>query len=418
MQCGVLPSLTSTQSAQSVLNRCEDDATVKAYLSAYGKGLFASSAYWGVSGDVPPREPDVVTGNKPHRFATEINRKLIPLPNSKTSLPRQLDYTHIGLHRIKEDTQDAPSLNAAQMSALYGRGQLHGTGLSASAKPRLLEETNTQKRTIGKGALGPEVINALKTAEANLATIEDERAQLKSKPLESSDPDPYRATSWDYCDMSGIDPSSYRVNQLSPETAGTPAVYKSRYNLVEREGPLRRKATAAMMEKERSLDENQLRATLQGTKKILLPDGYRTWSAGQWVSTAHNTYTPYDMKAAAESNGRYATVPIQRTQRPPMATQGQGTEVEVKKHSETRNGDWATEYSDSYFDKTKDTDVTKDFSKKSIFDLWNGVYTMHHSAHHPRSDVVTGESYKPFQIVPGQYVSMASQPLHARNAVQ
>ncbi|ESL06147.1 hypothetical protein TRSC58_06184 [Trypanosoma rangeli SC58] len=407
--------LGGTQSLGSVgiQQSLSDSVSVKEFLVSRIKDGFASSAYWGATGEVPPREPDDVARKKPHYFEVEISKKLVPFPEEKTSLPRTLDYTLTGFHLLKGDGSEVkPKLNADQLRHLEGTG---GEG-----KPRLMETTTTQNRTIGNGTFDPEVVDAL-SKETGMDTFLKERDRLKNMPLEGPAPDCYRPTSWDYCDMSGIDPSSYWVTQKDPNAPGSDGlvpVYKSRYNLVEKEGPVRRGETSKMLERGNNVDRGLLKDAMNAMNTKGLPEGYQPWSAQEWMSTTHDCHAPYDVAKAAETNTRFATAPLPRAYHDLTPAHEQAVLSLSQRYLTRHARNWATEYSDSYLDRLHEAEVNKDHSKRSIFDLQNGIYTMHHSAHHPRDDTATGEMYTPSQVVPGQHTTMSQQPLHARNALR
>ncbi|RHW67565.1 hypothetical protein DPX39_110050900 [Trypanosoma brucei equiperdum] len=417
MEEGTYAGQLGTQNVDSVVETDETNFLHERLSSKISNG-FASSAYWGATGELPPREPDDVAGKKPHCFEMELNRKVVPFPEDKTSLPRILDYSHVGLHRLRDGAEDPPKLNEAQLRALEAGGSASGDNTLKRRGLPLLERTTTQGRTIGKGILGPEALNALREGNANISAAEANREQLKSKPFTSADPNAYRPTSWDYCDMTGIDPSSYWVTALDQESVGMPAVYKSRYNLVEKEGPMRRERTTLMLERGKTVDKKQLRDTLDGINAEAVPQGYKTWSAGHWMSTTHDAHAPYDIGGATEINKRNATMPLPRTYHTLTPVHEETVLSQTQRHLNRHNGKWATEYSVSYKDSFDKAEVNKAYSKRSIFDIRDGAYTMHPYAHHPRDDTATGENYTPAQIVPGQYTSIARQPLHARNAIK
>ncbi|KAH9586193.1 hypothetical protein LSM04_009492 [Trypanosoma melophagium] len=411
---------TVTQNSLGTLKSISEDAAVKEFLASHIKDGFASSAYWGATGEVPPREPDDIAGRKPHRFEMEISRKLVPFPEDKTSLPRTMDYTLIGLHRLKGDGSEAkPQLNAAQLRALEGTvTALDGGDTTGGMKPRLMETTTTQNRTIGKGTFDPNVLDALRKGEEDMDCAAKNRDDLKGLPLGTTLPDPYRPTSWDYCDMSGIDPSSYWVMQKDPndpQSGYKVPVYKSRYNLVEKEGPIRREKTATMLQREKNVDKDSLKQKMEDMSANSLPKGYQPWSASELMSTTHDCHAPYDVAGAATSNDRHATAPLPRTYHTLTSAHEETVSQLTQRRLMRHDGTWGTEYSDAFMDRFAQAEVNKDYSKRSIFDIRYGTYTMHHSAHHPRNDTSTGKNYTPSQIVPGQYTTMTQQPHHARN---
>ncbi|EKF38505.1 hypothetical protein MOQ_001286 [Trypanosoma cruzi marinkellei] len=415
--------LGGTETGSSIGNQksLSNSGSLKDFLASRIRDGFASSAYWGATGEVPPREPNDVAGRKPHAFEMEINKKLVPFPEDKTSLPRTLDYTLVGLHRLKGDGSEIkPQLNAAQARFLETSSNSLEGDTNGGKKPHLMETTTTQNRTIGKGKFDPDVLDALSKGLEDLEDSSKKRDHLKNMPLEGPAPNQYRPTSWDYCDMSGIDPSSYWVTKMDPNAPGGDGllpVYKSRYNLVEKEGPVRREKTTTMLEQGRNVDKGLLKDTMKEMNTKLLPEGYQPWSANEWMSTTHDYHAPYDVAEAAAANGRSATIPLPRTYHSLSPAHEQTVLSLSQRHMMRHSGNWATEYSDSYLNRFDQAEVNKEHSKRSIFDIRYGTYTMHHSAHHPRDNTATGEMYTPSQVVPGQYTTMSQQPLHARNAL-
>lgn len=387
---------------------------------------FATSAYWGATGEVPPREPDDAADKHPYPFQDEINRKLVPLPKEQTSYPRTIDYTHIGLHHIKDDgNSNNGGLNASQLRHLYGDGDGSGpqssAGPNGSAKPRFLTlETTAQSipRSFDDG-----VLKALRDGQKKEDDLQKRLADLKATPYTSgSDPDPYKLTSDDYCDVSKIDPSSSRQKDWKDGVSGDtedegPDVYRSRYNNVEREGPKRREKTHTVLQRSRNVDRDALKSTLHETHDQSMPKGYTPYSAKDWMSTTHREHAMYDVPAAASMNDRNATVPL-RNKNYTLTEDHSRSVVERDTRFRTRNnGDWGTEYSDSYVDRSAESKVCKKFGNRSIFDIEDGIYTMYHEFHHPRADVRTGETYTPAEMVPGQYTTMSAEPLQAPNRV-
>lgn len=407
--------------SSSQLRLAEDDEARKDFLRSRAVEGFASSAYWGATGDVPPREPDDQTPKEPYRFQREINRKLVPFPKEQTSIPRTLDYTVVGLHLMTDDgNSNTGGLNAAQLAKLHDSdAQLEATETGLSVKPRFLNMKTTTQRM--PGAFDDDVMRALRDGERKLDEDLRKLEELKRTPFATTDPNGFRLTSDDYCDMSGIDPTAYRVTQRDPTAAPGEGVdvevYKSRYNNVEREGPKRRAGTMEMMQRERQVDPRALRAELEHSHRSTLPKGYAPYSAKEWLSTTHRDHADYDVDAAAAANERLATEPLRNTNYQLTAAHELALSQREERQRGRYDGDWATEYSDHYQDRAAQADVTKDFAHRSVFDIRNGIYTMDHHFHHPRDDTTTGETYSPSELVPGQYATMSQKPLHARNLV-
>lgn len=401
-----------------------DEDSLTEFLRQQGREGFASSSYWGHAGaEVAPRESDDVVGQNDYRFTDEINRKLVPFPKETTSMPKTRDYTLTGFHQLKEGAGEAVNsgnpMSANQLRQLdLLRGQRGDGGEDGdSSKPRFLTLDTATQRMPGK--LDDDVIRTLQEGQALEDELRDRLEQIKKNPYSTEEPDAYRLTSDEYIDMSGIDPSSYRVRETDPEDPSrTVDVYKSRYNNVNREGPKRREKTALGMERSHQVNPNELRNTLMASRRDQMAVGYQPWSANEWKSTTHREHAPYDVDEAQFTNTRDAVAPLRNRN----YQLSQNHELAVTQHDErarARNtGEYATEYTDGFQDRYDQAEIDKKHAGKSVFDIKSGTYTMDHNFHHPRNDTGRGETYSPAQLVPGQYTTMAKEPLHAVNYLE
>ncbi|AYU80229.1 hypothetical protein LdCL_280012500 [Leishmania donovani] len=384
---------------------------------------FAASAYWGATGEVPPRAPDDVASKQPYPFQAEINRKLVPLPKDQTSYPRTLDYTNVGLHLILDDgNSNIGGFNASQLQKLGeggaggdGLGGTQGQGNTGSQKPRFLTLQTTNQaipRTFDDG-----VLDVLRAGQAKEDALKKELDNLEATPYASgAAPDAFRLTSDDYCDFGKMDPSAYRQKDWKEDGDGV-YVYKSRYNNVEREGPRRRERTFQTLQRGRTVDRTQLRSTLEDSHKQALPQGYEPYSAKDWMSTTHREHAAYDVAEARHMNNRDATVPLRNTHYALSPAQEMAVTQRDARFQTRHDGKWATTYSAGYQDRSAEADVCHKYGAKAVFDIEDGIYTINHEYHHPRREVRTGETYTPAEMVPGQYTTMYTEPLPAPNSV-
>ncbi|KAG5474308.1 hypothetical protein LSCM1_03088 [Leishmania martiniquensis] len=397
-----------------------DADAVTDFLKSRSLEGFAPSAYWGATGEVPPRAPDDVVCKQPYPFQAEINRKLVPFPKDRTSYPRTLDYTNVGLHLILDDgNSNTGGLNASQMQKLGASGDDHGAargqGTDGLRKPRFLT-LQTTNQAIPR-AFDDGVLQALRAGQAKEDALKRELDDLEATPYaKGAAPDAFRLTSDDYCDFSKMDPPAYRQKDWREDEDGVD-MYKSRYNNVEREGPRRRERTFQTLQRGRTVDHKQLRSSLEDSHKQALPQGYEPYSAKDWMSTTHREHAAYDVSEASHMNDRDATVPLRNTnyalsEAHEMAVTQRDTRLQTR-----NDGQWVTTYSSAYQDRSSEADVCHKHGAKSVFDIQDGIYTIDPQYHHPREDVRTGETYTPAEMVPGQYTTMYTEPLQAPNSV-
>jgi hypothetical protein len=396
----------------------DDQDSLTEFLKSRGKEGFATSAYWGTTGEVPPRAPDDIVSKEPYPFQAEIDRKLVPFPKDQTSYPRTIDYTTVGFHLSKGGNNtigNTGGLSATQLKKLRGGVSDGGTDGTQSRKPHFLTLQTTAQaipRTFDDG-----VLDTLRAGQQKEDALKAELDELEGSPYGSAEvPDPYRLTSDDYCDYSGVDPSSYRQKDTMDGEGGCD-VYKSRYNNVEREGPRRRERTHETLRRGQAVDHGQLWSTLDASRVKAMPNGYTPYSAKEWLSTTHREHATYDVAEAARMNDRDATEPL-RNRNYTLSAAHEASVMQRDARFKTRHGEgWGTEYSTQYQDRSSDADVSRQYCAQGIFGIVNGVYTMNKRYHQPRADVHTGETYTPAEMVPGQYTTMYEEPLHAPNVV-
>lgn len=407
-------------SQRSTNDAPEEQDALTDFLKSRGKEGFASSAYWGTTGEVPPRAPDDVVTKEPYPFQAEINRKLVPFPKDQTSYPRTRDYTTVGFHLGKgtNGNNNAGGLNATQLQKLRGGAdgdEADATGGAQSWKPRFLT-LQTTAQSIPR-AFDDDVLQTLRAGQEKEDALKAERDALDGSPYVTNDvPDPFRLTSDDYCDFSGVDPTASRQKDWTDDGTGVD-VYKSRYNNVEREGPRRREHTHETLRRGQAVDRSELFTTLDATHAEAMPNGYEPFSAKDWLSTTHREHASYDVDEAARTNERDATVPL-RNKNYTLTANHEASVVQRDTRFQARHGEgWATEHSAQYQDRSAEADVSRKFGAKGIFGIEDGVYTMDKQYHRPRADVQTGETYTPAEMVPGQYTTMYEEPLQAPNSV-
>ncbi|CCW68731.1 unnamed protein product [Phytomonas sp. Hart1] len=407
----------STRTVDALKNQ---DSMLK-FLEGRAREGFTTSAYWGANGEVPPREPDDVVNRNTFRFTDELKRKLVPFPKEQTSISRMLDYTLKGFHITSKPDgsflEPDKLMNDTQLQILKeGDANVEEGPDGFRLKPRLLNTVSTAHR-LHSGFSG-DVMAALHDGLNREDELQKRLSELKRKPCESTDPDGYRLTSEDYCDMSKIDPSSYRVMENKPENPDIKMeVYRSRYNNVEREGPKRREHSLQVIQNGRNVNNNTLRSTFSRKMEDDLPRGYSPYSAKEWISTTHREHATYDPAKASEMNNPNATFPLRNTNYSLSDDFQKSLTQKWERFDRRHDGAFATESSDNYQNRFNQSEVIKGHGVKKVFDIKNGVYTINHVYHHPRNDVMTNEKYTPAEIVPGQYLSMSKEPLHARNTV-
>ncbi|EPY36213.1 hypothetical protein AGDE_07026 [Angomonas deanei] len=334
-------------------------------------------------------------------------------------MPVNRDYTTTGFHKLREGAGEALNagdpMNANQLRRLRELqgpdGDLTNGG---SVKPRFLTTDTATRRMPSE--FDDDVMRALREGQELEDELRRKLEALKKNPYGTEEPDAYRVTSDDYIDMTGIDPSSWRVREEDPnDPSATLDVYRSRYNNVEKEGPKRRERTQISLQRQLEVNPKELRNTLTGTTRSQLPRGYEPWSAKDWRSTTHTEHTDYDREKANLMNTRDATEPLRN--RNYALTQDHELAVSQKEDRlRTRNqGEWNTEYTENFEDRLDQASVDKSHAVKGVWDIKNGVYTINPHFHHPRDDTDTGELYTASQIVPGQYTTMSQQPLHGVN---
>lgn len=377
--------------------------------------LNATSAYWGCTGEIPPKDPNDHVQDV-FRFKPEINKKLIPLPREVTSFPKKIDESHIGFHIVRGDgNADNGGLNQAQQQMLDGsNAEIGPDGRPRSRFLNLKTEYMRMPHLFNPKVLGEHADGIEKDNRR-----EDARNRLQQQPLCSEDPNPYVLTSDDFCDMSKVDPSSYRVEGDWEKVSKLPLgerryVYKSFWNAVNREGPVRREKTQEILQREHDVNPQELRAVMLQERLKDMPRGYKPPKT-EWMSTTHREHANYDIQKARDANNPDSTTPLSNINYRLAPSHHEAVRYHDERARTKLDGNWATEYGDSFQDRYNEAEMNKDYAKKTIFDVRYGIYTIDPAFHHPRDDVSTGEVYKPHEIVPQQYVSMAAEPLMAKN---
>lgn len=384
-------------------------------LHSRAKELNAASAFWGCTGEIPPKDSDIPIQDL-FRFNPEINKKLMPLSRELTSFPKRIDDSHVGFHIVCGDlNRDTGGLNSSQQEKLDGVD--FDIAPDGNLQRRFLNLKTEYMRMPHR--FDPVVLDEHVDGINKENMHENARGKMQHQPMCSEDPNQYILTSDDFCDMSKIDPSSYRVegdwNTASKlPLKERPYLYKSYWNAVNRDGPKRREETKQMLQREHEADPNELRAVLMQERLKDMPRGYKPYKT-EWMSTTHREHAMYDKQKARDANHPDSTSPV-----PNINYRLAPSHLEAVKYHDERartklNGDWCTEYGDKYENRYAEADLNKDYAKKSVFDVKYGIYTMDRAFHKPRSDVCTGEFYRPHEIVPQQYVSMATEPLMAKN---
>lgn len=340
----------------------------------------------------------------------------MPLSRELTSFPKRIDDSHVGFHIVCGDlNRDTGGLNSSQQEKLDGVD--FDIAPDGNLQRRFLNLKTEYMRMPHR--FDPVVLDEHVDGINKENMHENARGKMQHQPMCSEDPNQYILTSDDFCDMSKIDPSSYRVegdwNTASKlPLKERPYLYKSYWNAVNRDGPKRREETKQMLQREHEADPNELRAVLMQERLKDMPRGYKPYKT-EWMSTTHREHAMYDKQKARDANHPDSTSPV-----PNINYRLAPSHLEAVKYHDERartklNGDWCTEYGDKYENRYAEADLNKDYAKKSVFDVKYGIYTMDRAFHKPRSDVCTGEFYRPHEIVPQQYVSMATEPLMAKN---
>lgn len=419
---------------------------------------YAASAYWGANGQCNPPELDDTVAPHVSRFHVEISNKLVPRVENKTSLVRWTncgvrDLTSLNdLHNrngVVEASQISKLVHGDSSASTHRRdghatqsedadmnGETDSSSSSSEVDPRPLGKAQfITLRTCYQsmpGKFDDTVTQIAQDSTRRCDCYAREQFNLKSSAFTSKEPEMYLPTSSDYMNMTIIDPVHYRAAEClthhSDKAADgnnvqTRLMYCSRYNNVNRNGADRRARAHKNMQMRHNIDIDALRAQQRAMNAATLPANYKPVSTKNWSSTTHREHTWYDADEAREVNKPDATVPFRSIQQRSMP----GKDLHEQTHTEraTRLNDnksdichAGTEYRDNYVDNFGNADICKSFSKQSAFDIRNGVYTMHHAYHHPRSDVSTGDMYATTEIVPGQYTTMSQKPLHAANVLR
>lgn len=343
---------------------------------------FQSSAYRGAQGKFHPTEADDTISRDGLRFAQMISTKLEPFPLRKHNyLQHQSDFapgtTNNKTHTLRDSipTPIAPSQTSNDGVVLSGLRDSRG----------FLETISSTQRM--KGALDSDVMNAYNKGVAAEAALEAQRQALQDAPLQTEQPNPWRKSTHDHSNFSKVDEDSYRAS------------YRSRHNLVAGSSAGRQGVHAQILNGN-AVDRDALTDHLHNVHQKTLPRGYRAPSGSKWQTTNDATFSRFDLSAATDANSKFATLPHHKD--------------ECASVPERQTGEHRTEASGSYAWRGPADQDTR-FRHHGALDIVNGVHTMSAKYHHPRSDVNTNTSYKPSEIVQGQYVPTSKLSVPAKN---
>jgi hypothetical protein len=344
---------------------------------------FKSSAYRGATGKLQSVEPDDTISRDGLRFAQLISNKLEPFPLRKhNQLQHQSDFVPGTTNNKTHTLRDAiPRPIAPTQTSTDG---VVATGLRDS-RGFLETMTSTQRM---KGAFDNNVMDAYKTGVALEADLEASRQALQNAPLQTEKPNPWKKSTHDHSNFSKVDEESYRAS------------YRSRHNLVSGSGDGRQEVHSQIL-KGNSVDRDALTDHLQKIHQQTLPRGYRAPSGSKWQTTTNATFSRFDLNTATDANSKFATQPHHK-------------DNDCEPIPERRMGEHLTEASQSYAWRGAADQDTR-FRHHGALDIVNGVHTMSVKYHHPRSDVCTNTTYKPSEIVQGQYVPTSKLSMPAKN---
>jgi hypothetical protein len=252
------------------------------------------------------------------------------------------------------------------------------------------------------GRFDDEVMSVYLQGKEKEAELESQRQDMHLAALETPNPNGFAKTSHSHSNLSNVDTGAYRTQ------------YNTRHALVAKKGESNRERTAKQIHEGKHVSTASLAEVMKESVGKTRPIGYVPPSTESWASTMKHFHAPYDAKVAAEANDRFATHPPRNIRNVLSVDDNEAFMNEELKRSGRHQGLYTTEHSEKFKDRTAEAEVTTKHRTKGVLNLDNGVFRMRHEFHHPRSDVHTGETYKPSQIVPGQFKPMSLEPLHAK----
>lgn len=367
------------------------------FLQTKTKSLFQSSAYRGANGELEPRLPDDCTTTSSNRFSSMISNKLEPFPRDRRG-PAVADcLVAPRIHHKSGVMGDTTSLNVIPApDAMSTIGTVKGRPASLG----FLESTTTQQRF--RGHFDDDVMKAFREGKEREDQLAAEREALRKAPFATVDPKGYTKSTHEHANFSNMDADSYRPG------------YNSRYELVTKKGEDVRNKTLTGMLAGNAVDRDALAAHLQEMHERSLPRGYKKPSTSSWQTTTGYVHAPYDVQEANNANSRFGVAPAMTKTATLSAAQLQVTiaaEEGKKRHVEG----FETETSDKYQNRASEAaPLDRKHFASGALNVVNGALQMRHQYHKPRSDVVTGETYSPSEIVPGQFNPMSKHVLPAK----
>lgn len=353
-------------------------------LQAKVKEGFQTSAYRGATGSIDAIQGDETVSHDGLRFAQMISKKLEPFPMRKHNhLQHQSNFSASVTNNKTHTLRDAIPV-PTQPSEVSCDGVVP-SGLRDSRG--FLETLSSNQRM--KGAFDQGVMDAYQRGVDAEGALETQRAGIVQAPLSTNAPNPWKKSTYDHANFSKVDEDSYRPG------------YRSRHNLVA-ESDVHRKQVHEQITKGNSVDRDALTEHLKTVHQQTMPRGYQAPSGSKWQTTTNATFSKFDLNSATNANTKFATAPLQKEGLDEVPLLGR------------RLGEHSTEASGAFsWRGPADQDVK--FRHHGSLDIINGVYTMSSQYHHPRADVCTGASYRPSEIVQGQYVTSSKLSAPAKN---
>lgn len=346
---------------------------------------FQASAYRGATGVVEVAQADDTITRDGLRFAQLISNKLEPFPLRKHEQLLHQSNSVPGTTNNKTHTlRDAIPLPT--QPSFISRDGVVSSGLRDSRG--FLETTTSTQRM--KGGFSDEVMDAYNKGIAAEAALESERLEIQQAALQTEKPNPWKKSTHDHSNFSKVDEDSYRAS------------YLSRHNLVQ-DSDVNRKQVHEQVLKGNDVNRDALTDHLQRMHEKTLPRGYCAPSGKQWQTTTHSTFSKFDLKEATNANGKNAVAPHLKDDASQIPLQ------------QRRVGDHTTESATAYAWHGASEQQETRFRRQGALNLVNGVHLMSSKYHHPRADVCTNTSYKPSEIVQGQYVPSSKLSLPAKN---
>jgi len=366
------------------------------FLQTKTKDLFQTSAYRGANGNLNPVLPNDNTKTNGSRFSSMISNKLEPFPRDRRG-PAVADC--LVAPRIYHKSGVMGDTTSLEVVAAPDAISTCGTVKGRPASLGFLETTTTQQRF--RGQFDDDVMKAYRDGKEREEQLAAEREALRKAPFATVDPKGYTKSTHEHANFSNLDADSYRPG------------YNSRHELVTKKGEANRDKTLNGMLQGNAVDRDALAAHMQEVHNRSLPRGYTKPSTSSWQTTTGYVHAPYDVQAATDANGRFAGAPAMTNTA--SFTAAQLAEINAVEQGHKRNVEgFETEASDKFRGHDAAPLDRKHYASGALKAV-NGVPQMRHHYHHPRSDVHTGETYGPSDMVPGQFRTMSKNVLPAKN---